>query len=183
MDHEGERDLVRLAVFDNEFGAVDVDLDNFDLDAALVSSCVVEVRHVAALIFGRDADGESCDLDVMDEDRSAEELAPAEDAEGEAIDSDHGAVAGEVVGVELEPGAGDLEAFKEGNLEFVEFDAAVKAGAEGFDDFRFQDGTGAVEEDVAGDEGRDDEDGEDGANPDEDAAEPAVAVKGGGWGG
>ncbi len=139
---------------------------------------VVEVRHVAALVFGGDADGEAADLDVVNEERRAEELAPAEDAEGEAVDGDEGLVAGEVVGVELESGAGDLEAFEEGDLELVELDAAVKAGAEGVNDFGFEDGIGVVEKDFAGDEGGDDEHGDDGADPDEDAAEPALAVGG-----
>jgi len=135
-----------------------------------------EVRHVGALVFGRHVDGEAVDLDVVDEDGRAEELAPAENAEGEMVDGDERGVDLEVVGVKLQSGAGNLEAFEQGDLELIELDAAVKAGAEGLNDFGFEHGAGAMEEDIAGNEGRDDHDGQDGADPDEDAAEAALAV-------
>ena len=105
-----------------------------------------------------------------------EELAPVEDAEGEAIDLDEGIGHVEVVGIELEAGAGDLESAQESGVELVELDAAVKAGAEGFDDFGFEGGAGAMQEDVGGDDGRDEEDEADGDDPEENGEEGAMTA-------
>ena len=110
-------------------------------------------------------DGEAADLDVVDDDGGVQELAPVEDAEAEVVDGDQGLMAVEVVGVELEAVAGDLEAAGEDHVELGEFDAAVEAVAEGLDNFGFEHGAGATEEDVAGDERGDGEDSEDGADP------------------
>jgi hypothetical protein len=116
-----------------------------------------------------------------------QELMPVEDAEAEVVNGDHGLIAVEVVGVELESVAADLESAGEDGVELVELDAAVETGAEGFDDFGFEHGCGAAEKDVAGNESGDSEDGEDRADPEEsdDEAMMAAAMRGrsGGFGG
>ena len=81
-----------------------------------------------------------------------------------------------MVGKELESVAGDLEAAGKDSVELGELDAAVETGAEGFDDLRFKDGFGAMEEDVAGNEGRDGEDRENGADPEEGHDETVMAA-------
>ena len=83
-----------------------------------------------------------------------------------------------MIGVEFEAGAGDLEAIDEGGVELIELDAAVEAGAEGVDDFGLKRGAGAVQEDVAGDESRDDEDGCDGAEPQKSDDEGVMTARG-----
>ena len=189
-DEEVEGELAGLAVFDDEVGAVDVDFVDEDFDFAIARvdaglRGLVHLRHVGALIFGREMDVEAGDLDVVDDDGRVEELMPVEDAEGEAVDGNHGVVAVEVVGVELEACAGDLEAADKSGVELVELDAAVEAGAEGFNDFGFEHGAGAMEIDVAGDEGGDGEDEEDGGGPEKGDGEgmmTAAALDGRGYG-
>jgi hypothetical protein len=95
------------------------------------------------------------------------------------IDGEHGLVAVEVVGVELETAAGDLEAAVEDGAELVELNAAVEAGAEGLDDFGFEKRLGAAEKDIAGDESGDGKDREDGADPKESDNEAVMAAAGG----
>lgn len=141
--------------------------ENVDFAVAAVLAGAAEMGHVGALIFGRKVDAEAGDLDVVDDDGGMEELVPVEDAEAEVVDGDHGFVAVKVVGVELEAVAGNLEAIGEDHMEFGELDAAVEAVAEGLNDFGFEHGAGAVEEDVAGNEGGDGENGEDGGDPEE----------------
>ena len=122
-------------------------------------------------------DVEAGDLDAIDDQGSMEKLTPVEDAEGEAIDLDDGVVHVEVVGIELEAGAGDLEAAEEGGVELVELDAAIEAGAEGLDDFGFEDGAGAMEENVGGDDGCDEQDDADGDDPEENGEEGAMTAR------
>ena len=190
IDDEIEGDFAGLAVFDDEVGAVDVDFADEDFDAAVAEVfagllglvdvrllVLVEVRHAGALGFGREMDVEAGDLYAVDDQRRVEKLAPVVDAEGEAVDLDEGIGHVEVIGIELEAGAGDLEAAKEGGVKLVELDAAVKAGAEGFDDFGFERGAGAMQEDVGGDDGRDEEDGEDGDDPEESEQEGAMTAR------
>jgi len=182
IDDEVERDLAGLAVFDDEGGAVDVDFADEDFDAAVAEVLarfrgLVHLRHAGALGFGRQMDIEAGDLDAIDDQRSVEKLVPVVDAEGEAIDLDEGIGHVEVVGIELEAGAGNLETAQEGGVELVELDTAVKAGAEGFDDFGFEGGAGAMQEDVGGDDGRDDQDEEDGDDPEESDQEGAMTAK------
>jgi hypothetical protein len=121
-------------------------------------------------------DVEACDLDVVNDDGGVKKLMPVEDVEGEAVDGDHGLVAVNVVGVELEAGAGDLETVGEGGVELIELDAAVEAGAEGFNDFGFEQWAGAMQIDVAGDEGGNDEDDDDGADPEKSDHERVMAA-------
>ena len=138
------------------------------------------MRHVGALFFGREVNAEAGDLDVVDDDGGMQELMPVEDAEAEVVNGDHGLIAVEVVGVELESVAADLESAGEDGVELVELDAAVETGAEGFNDFGFEHGCGAAEKDVAGNESGDSEDGEDGADPEksDDEAMMAAAMRG-----
>ncbi len=135
------------------------------------------MRNAGALGFGRQVDIEAGDLDAVDDQRGMEKLAPVVDAEGEAVDLNEGVGHVEVVGIELEARTGDLEAAKEGGVELVELDAAVKAGAEGFDDFGFERGACAMEEDVGGDDGRDEEDDEDGDDPEDRNQEGAMTAR------
>jgi len=53
-------------------------------------------------------------------------------------------------------------------VEGPEVNAAVEAGAEGVDDFFFEQGAGAVEKDVAGDEGGDEKNAGNATSPGED---------------
>ena len=181
IDDEVEGDFTGLAVFDDEVGAVDVNFVDEDFDAAVALvfagfRTLVHARHAGALGFGWQMDIEAGDLNAIDDQRGVEELTPVVDAEGEAVDLDEGIGHVEVIGIELEAGAGDLEAAKEGGVELIELDAAVKAGAEGFDDFGLERGACAVQEDVGGGDGRDEQDEEDGDDPEENSEEGAMTA-------
>src|ERR1700728_3678610 len=117
-DDEVEGNLAWLAVFDEEVGVVDIDFvdEDFDFAVAVVFAGLrglVHLRHVGALIFGWQMDVEAGDLDAVDDDGGMEKLMPVEDVEREMVDGDHGLVGVEMVGVEFEAGAGDLEAVDE----------------------------------------------------------------------
>jgi len=185
LDDEVEGDLIGLAVFNEEAGTVYVDFadEDFDFAMALVFTGLLDglLRLIPWVrIFGREMDVEAGDLDTVDEHGRLEELAPVIGVEGEVVDLDEGVAAVEVVGIELEAGAGDFETADEVDVEGVELDAAVETGAEGFDDFGFEHGADAVQEDIGGDERGDDEDGEDGGGPEKNEHEGAVTAALGG---
>ena len=185
LDDEVEGDLIGLAVFNEEAGTVYVDFadEDFDFAMALVFTGLLDglLRLIHWVrIFGREMDVEAGDLDTVDEHGRLEELAPVIGVEGEVVDLDEGVAAVEVVGIELEAGAGDFETADEVDVEGVELDAAVETGAEGFDDFGFEHGADAVQEDIGGNEPGDDEDGEDGGGPEKNEHEGAVTAALGG---
>ena len=179
VDDKVKRKLAGLAVLNDEIGLVDEDFVDEDLNAAVAfvdggGVGTGEVGDVRALGFGRHVDGETANLDAIDDNGSRDELTPSVSVEGEALDLDEGIGHVEVVGVELEAGSVDFKAFDQGDVEAVELDTAVETGAEGFNDFFFEDGAGAVEQNVARYQESNDEDGGDGAQPEKNAMEGAV---------
>src|SRR5580698_8504650 len=145
--------LARLGGADDELRIVADDFADGDLDLAAVF--LRPAALLPAILLGRNVDVESADVHAADV-HGLDEKAHDAGAKVEVLDRDEGlrgARGDDVVrGIDAQAAAGDLKAMEKRDIERIQLDFAVKAGAEGFDDAALQDGAGAAQHDFSDDD-------------------------------
>ena len=141
--------LAGLGGADDELGVVADDFADPDLDLA-----VVLLRLFGGLLtvfLRRDVDDESADVHAVDMHGLDEEAHDA-GAEVEVLDGDERVRCSRgddvIRRIDAQAAAGDLQAMEHRDVERIELDLALEAGAERLDDAAFEDGGGVTQNDL-----------------------------------
>jgi len=155
LQREVFRILARLGGVDDELRVVADDFTDNDLDFAAM---LLRSAILLAIFPGRDVDVQAADVHAADVHGLDEEASDA-GAKVEVPDGDErvvGAGGDDVVrGIDAQAAAGDLQAVQQRDVERVQLDLALEAGAEGFDDAAFEDGAGMMQHDLSDDDEHD----------------------------